>query len=92
MAGGDKKIFVIESYSPYFLHPSKSPGMMITVIVFDGKNYELWQHVIRTTLKAKNKLEFIEGTLKRLEKATKQEFSRGRCIESSKFHALFVAS
>ena len=75
MAGGDKKNFVVEFHSLYFLHPSEAPRMMITVVVLDGKNYELWQHAVRTTLKAKNKLGFNEGTLKRPEKVTEQEFS-----------------
>jgi len=36
-------------------------------VIFNGKNYDLWQQAIRTTLRSKNKLEFIDGTLKRLE-------------------------
>jgi len=32
-------------------------------VIFNGKNYELWQKAIRTVLKSKNKLGFIEGTL-----------------------------
>ena len=32
-------------------------------MIFNGKNYELWQKVVRTALKFKNKLGFIEGTL-----------------------------
>ena len=36
-------------------------------VVFNGKNYDLWQRAVRTALKAKNKLGFIEGTLKRPE-------------------------
>jgi len=38
---------------------------MITVMVFDGKNYDLWERVARLALKAKNKLVFMDGTLKR---------------------------
>jgi len=61
------KRIVIDNHSPYYLHPSEVPGVAITIIVFNGKNYDLWQQVVRTALKAKNKLGFIEGTLKRLE-------------------------
>jgi len=75
MAGKDKKNFIIEAHSPYFLHPCEGPGIIITAVVFDGKNYELWQRAIQTALRAKNKLGFIEGTLKRPETATEQEFS-----------------
>ena len=60
----DKK-FVIENHSPYFLHPLEGPGVLITIVIFDGKNQDLWKKVVRTTLKAKNKLEFIKGTLKK---------------------------
>ena len=35
--------------------------------IFDGENYDLWKKVVWTTLKSKNKLGFIDGTLKKLE-------------------------
>ena len=54
--------FVIETHLPYCLHPSEGPGMLITVVIFDGKNYDLWEAAVRTELKAKNKLGFIDGT------------------------------
>jgi len=53
------KKFVIETH----LHPSEGPGALITAIIFDGKNYDLWEKVVRTSLKSKNKLGFIEGTI-----------------------------
>ena len=52
------------------MHSSEGAGILIFVVIFDGKNYELWQRVV-AALRAKNKLGFIEGTLKRPEKATK---------------------
>ena len=55
--------FVIENQSPYYLYPSEGPGVDITSIIFTEKNYKLWSKAIRTTLKSKNKLGFIEGTL-----------------------------
>jgi len=36
---------------------------MITSIKFNGKNYDLWEKAIRTALKAKNKLGFIDGSI-----------------------------
>ena len=48
---------------PYYLHPSEGLGVIITSVIFNGKNYELWQKAVRTALKSKNKLGFIEGTL-----------------------------
>ena len=55
--------FIIDSQSPYFLHPSDSPGALITSIKFDGKNYELWESAVKMALRAKNKLGFIDGTM-----------------------------
>ena len=57
------KRFVIETHSPYYLHPSNGPGALITAVIFDGKNYDLWEKAIRTSLRSKNKLGFIEGTV-----------------------------
>jgi len=57
------KEFIIDSSSPHFLHPLDSPGAIITTIKFNGKNYDLWEQAIRTALRAKNKLAFIDGTL-----------------------------
>jgi len=31
------------------------------MVIFDGRNYDIWEKAIRTSLKAKNKLGFIEG-------------------------------
>lgn len=39
MSGGNKK-FVIDNQSPYFLHPSEGLGVTITMVIFNGKNYD----------------------------------------------------
>jgi len=39
--------------------------MMITAVIVDGKNYDLWERAVRTALKSKNKLAFLEGNLTR---------------------------
>ena len=62
--------FIIDTQSPYFLHPFDSPGAIITSIKFDGKNYELWEIAVRTSLRSKNKLGFIDGTIS---KSVKEE-------------------
>ena len=72
---GEKKRFVIEPHSPYYLHPSEGPMVFITAVIFDGKNYDLWERAVRTALKAKNKLGFIDGTLARPEEKDDEEFS-----------------
>jgi len=55
--------FVIDSQSPFYLHPSNGPGTIITSIKFDGKNYELWNRAVTTTLMSKNKLGFIDSSI-----------------------------
>jgi len=47
---------------------------MITVMISDGKNYELWERAMTTALKAKNKLGFITGSLKRPETTNDEDF------------------
>ena len=64
---GEKKRFLIEPHSPYYFHPSDGPGVLITVEVFDGDNYDLWEKAVRTAVKAENKLGFIDGTSKKSE-------------------------
>lgn len=58
-----RKGFVIENQSPYYHHLSEGPGVVITLTIFYGKYYDLWQKVFRTILRSKNKLRYIEGTL-----------------------------
>jgi len=62
---GDKKTpdFVIDNKSSYYFHPSDALGAIITVIRFDGKNYELWEKPVTTGLTEKNKMAFINGTI-----------------------------
>lgn len=73
-ARGNKGRFVIEQHSSYYLHSSSGPGIMITAVVFDKSDYDLWERVVRTTLKAKNELGFIEGTITKATVKEKEEF------------------
>jgi len=45
------KKFMIENPSPYYLHPLEGPGVLIIDVIFDGKNYDLWERTVRTALK-----------------------------------------
>jgi len=72
--GGEKKRFVIELHSPYYLHPSEGPGAFITIVIFDVKNYNQWERAVTTTLNAKNKLGFIDGILIQPTKKGDEEF------------------
>jgi len=52
------------------LHPSNGPGVLITTVIFDWKNYNLWEKAVRIALRAKNQLGSIG---RRLKKPTLQE-------------------
>ena len=75
MGDGGKKRFIVEPHSPYFLHPSEGPGAVIMTVIFDGRNYELWEQTVTTALNAKNKLAFTNGTLMRPKAKDGEEFS-----------------
>jgi len=55
--------FIVDTQSPYFLYPLDSPGTILTIVRFNWKNYVMWEQVVRTALKAKNKLAFIDGKI-----------------------------
>ena len=63
--GDDSKVpdFIIDSRSPYFLHPSEALGAIIITTRFGGKNFDLWEKAVITTLTAKNKVACINGTI-----------------------------
>jgi len=60
---------------PYHLHPAEGPGAAITSVIFNMRNYDLWQTAVRMALKAKNKLRFIEGTLTKPEPKKGEDLS-----------------
>ncbi|XP_074301156.1 uncharacterized protein LOC141632510 [Silene latifolia] len=61
----DQKTEFIPPSSPLYLHPSESPNLSLSQIIFDGDDYQLWADAVRNGLDAKNKLSFIEGTVKK---------------------------
>jgi len=44
-------------------HPLEGSRVAITFVIFEGKNYDLWQKAVRIALKSKNKLGIIERTI-----------------------------
>ncbi|KAA8535330.1 hypothetical protein F0562_030333 [Nyssa sinensis] len=50
--------------SPYILHPSDSPSLILISGHLTGDNFSKWQRALRRALNAKNKLCFVDGTLK----------------------------
>lgn len=52
-------------HSPYHLSNSDNPGISIISEVLDGTNYDDWQIAMKTSLDAKNKIAFIDGSISR---------------------------
>jgi len=50
-------------HSPYHRHSSDHPGLVLTTEALDGTNYSIWTIAMTTSLEAKNKLGFIDGSI-----------------------------
>lgn len=49
--------------SPYFLHPSENPSLIIVSSILEGPNYHPWSRGMEMALLSKNKLGFVDGTI-----------------------------
>jgi hypothetical protein len=49
--------------SPYTLHPSDSPSLILVSGLLTGDNFPKWQKAMTRALNAKNKLSFVDGSL-----------------------------
>uniref|UniRef100_A0A2N9I9I5 CCHC-type domain-containing protein n=1 Tax=Fagus sylvatica TaxID=28930 RepID=A0A2N9I9I5_FAGSY len=49
--------------SPYTLHPSDSPSLVLVSGLLTGDNFPKWQKAMTRALNAKNKLSFVDGSL-----------------------------
>ena len=56
----------MDSSNPFFLHQGDSPGTMIVSTPLNGDNYNSWKRAMMIALLAKNKLNFVNGTLPKL--------------------------
>ena len=50
--------------NPYFTHHSDHPGLVLISKPLNGDNYSAWSRVMTLALNAKNKLGFVNGTIK----------------------------
>ena len=67
MTGGNNSSSSTPKYEPFsefYLHPSEGTGTTISPILLKGDNYEDWSKSLCNNLRAKNKLGFIDGTIK----------------------------
>lgn len=51
--------------SPYFLHHSDSPGLILVPQQLTGDKYTSWSRVMIIALSVKNKLRFINGSIEK---------------------------
>ena len=50
--------------SPYFLHSSENPGLILVNQPLTEENYATWSRAIIYALDSKNKIDFVDGTIK----------------------------
>jgi hypothetical protein len=62
MAEKSEKI-VKKTPTPYDLNSNDNPGILITQVQLKGENYDEWSRAIRTSLRARRKWGFVEGTI-----------------------------
>nr|CAD1834607.1 unnamed protein product [Ananas comosus var. bracteatus] len=54
----------IDDSDPLVLHHSDHPGMMLVSKPLEGYNYGQWSRAMRISLSAKNKIGFVDGSIK----------------------------
>ena len=50
--------------SPYFTHHSDHPGLVLISKPLNGNNYPTWKRAMTLALNSKNKLSFVNGSIK----------------------------
>ncbi|KAK9190783.1 hypothetical protein WN943_019393 [Citrus x changshan-huyou] len=56
---------MIDSSSPYYLHPSDHTGMIISPVKLSGENYEEWSRSMRNAFRARRKQLFLNGKIEK---------------------------
>ncbi|GKV06325.1 hypothetical protein SLEP1_g18226 [Rubroshorea leprosula] len=65
-ARGDKAVLkTVNLDSPYYLHPSDDLGRVLVTSPLTGENFHTWRRAMQNALHAKNKMGFVDGTLKK---------------------------
>ncbi|KHN31611.1 hypothetical protein glysoja_045515, partial [Glycine soja] len=54
---------LLNPHSPYYVHSSENPSISLVSSLLDPTNYNSWCRSMSIALSAKNKLEFIDGSL-----------------------------
>nr|XP_011461971.1 PREDICTED: uncharacterized protein LOC105350760 [Fragaria vesca subsp. vesca]XP_011468363.1 PREDICTED: uncharacterized protein LOC105352573 [Fragaria vesca subsp. vesca]XP_011470737.1 PREDICTED: uncharacterized protein LOC105353368 [Fragaria vesca subsp. vesca] len=56
--------FKAEPSNPYFIHHSDHPGLVLVSKLLNGDNYSGWKRAMVRALNSKNKLGFVNGSVK----------------------------
>lgn len=62
---------VVDHNSPYYLHPSDYPRQMQVNDALSDKNYADWVQEMENFLFAKNKIGFVDGSIEKPDKSSK---------------------
>lgn len=54
-----------KTISPYDITTLDNPGLLITQVQLKGENYDEWARSLRTALRTRKKLGFIDGMIKK---------------------------
>jgi hypothetical protein len=62
--------------SPYFTHHLDHPGLILISKPLNGDNYSTWERAMTLALNSKNKLGFVNGSIKALsEEINREEYA-----------------
>ncbi|GJZ68130.1 retrovirus-related pol polyprotein from transposon TNT 1-94 [Tanacetum coccineum] len=59
-----EKLLQRKTISPYDITANVNLGSLITQVQLKGENYDEWARSLRTTLRARKKFGFVDGTIK----------------------------
>ena len=77
---------VTDSGSPLYIHPSDTPGSVLVSEQLTGtENYGIWSRAMTVSLRAKNKLGFVDGSCK------KSEFNQSLHAQWERCNSLVLA-
>ena len=55
---------VLIPINPYYLHPGENPGLVLVSTNLNDTNYPSWSRNMQHALLSKNKLKFVNGSIK----------------------------
>lgn len=65
--------------NPFYLHPSDNLGNVLVSSLLNGDNYHTWSRAMQMALTAKNKLWFVDGSVKQPDTSSPNHGSWSHC-------------